>query len=171
MYKDIDLYKELHKTNSEYGATGFNYCNLINFYLEHYSNEIKTALDFGCGKGTLKQCIDFPIDEYDPAIEGKENISQNQYDLIITTDVLEHLYENEISLVCTEFMNLKPKRMLHFISTVEAKTILPDNTNAHKTVKHGEWWKNTISKYTNFNIHMTQYDKVAVLNCIYDSTK
>jgi 2-polyprenyl-3-methyl-5-hydroxy-6-metoxy-1,4-benzoquinol methylase len=170
MYKDIELYKELHKSNPKYGATGFNYCQLINSYIEYYSGDIKNILDFGCGKGTLKNCLQFPIDEYDPAIEGKEHIPQAQYDLIITTDVLEHLYENEIEAVCKEFISLKPKRMLHFISTVEAKTILPDNTNAHKTIQNGEWWKNTIYKYTNFDIGMAQYDKVAVLNCKYHET-
>lgn len=165
MYKDIELYKTLHQQDNSYGSTGYNYCHLVNFYLEHYKDKIKNVLDFGCGKGTLKKCLSFDIDEYDPAISDKQHIPKNEYDAIITTDVLEHLYEDEIPLICKEFMALKPKYMLHFISTVPAKTILPDNTNAHKTIQNGEWWKEIIHKYTGFNIHMSQYSNVAVLDC------
>jgi hypothetical protein len=164
MYRDIDLYKELHKTNKNYGNTGKYYCSFINEYLVHYPN-IKNVLDFGCGKSTLSQCLDFHIDEYDPAISGKEQISKSKYDLIITTDVLEHLYEDEIPLICQEFLSLQPYKMLHFICTIKAKQILPDGSNAHKTIQNGEWWKTHIHNFTKYNINMKEYATFVILEC------
>lgn len=164
-YKDLHLYKELHQHNNKYGNTGHIYAVFIKKYLQKYSN-IATILDFGCGKGTLKQELKLDIDEYDPAIPGKETIPKNTYDLIITTDVLEHLYITEIPTICEEFLLLRPKRMLHFINTAEAKQILPDGTNAHKTIKNGTWWKNMLLQCTKYQIDIIYQSQYTVaLDC------
>lgn len=148
-YKDTQLYKDLHKQDMSYGATGSRYVPRILEHIQQYKP--KNILDFGCGKGQLKIGLakhNINIDEYDPAISGKNQIPKNQYDLIITTDVLEHLYEEEISSICEEFVALQPKTMFHVICTRPAGNLLPDGTNAHKTVKKIQWWTDKIEQYT-----------------------
>lgn len=150
-YKDIELYKELHINNSEYGNTGSRYTQrILNHILEYKPSSI---LDFGCGKGELAKelyQLGFNVDEYDPAIEGKEQIPNAHYDMLITTDVLEHLYEKEISTICEQFLSINPKTMFHVICTRLAGNLLPDGSNAHKTVKPIEWWNDKLKKYTGF---------------------
>lgn len=157
-YKDLHLYKEIYANNKNYGNTGHKYVDEIANYIR--TNKCSKILDFGCGVGLLKKHLlerAIEIDEYDPAIKEKSIIYKNNYDLIITTDVLEHLYENEIEFVIKEMLLLNPKFMLHIISTRKAISVLPDGTNAHKTIKQGNWWRDVIKKYTNFQVKL--YEK------------
>ena len=48
-------------------------------------------------------------------------------------------------------MSLSPKYMIHIISTRPAKKVLPDGTNAHKTIKNKNWWKEKIFECSNFD--------------------
>ena len=145
--KDLHLYKQIHKEQKSYGDTAnHHYSKIKSFILD---NNPKTILDFGCGKGKLQELVsrdfeDVLIHGYDPAIEGKEEIILSNYDMVITNDVLEHLYEDEIEFIVKEILDLKPKTMHHFICCRPAITLLPDGTNAHKTVKDEKWWLNKI---------------------------
>ena len=150
-YKDIELYKKLHIQNSNYGDTGPKYLERIVTHIQKYKPD--SILDFGCGKGGLaKELLKFGlnVDQYDPAIAGKENIPQKHYAMIITTDVLEHLYEDEIQTICNDFLSLSPSTMFHAICTRPASNLLPDGSNAHKTVKPIEWWEDKLKNYTGF---------------------
>lgn len=57
----------------------------------------KNALDFGCGASTLlakmlaKQGIS--CDYYDPIYHPKNNLERKNYQLIVTTEVFEHLHQ------------------------------------------------------------------------------
>lgn len=159
-YKDIELYKQLHLKNSGYGGTGSRYVKRIVSHIEQ--NKPKSILDFGCGKGNLVKELSklgITVHEYDPAIVGKEKIPQKQYDMIITTDVLEHLYEDEIETICNDFLSLCPETMFHVICTRPAGNLLPDGSNAHKTVKQIEWWDNKLKSYTGFKTEVIKNPK------------
>lgn len=159
-YKDIELYKKLHSHNFNYGDTGSRYVKKIVSHIEQYKPD--SVLDFGCGKGKLAtelSKLGLRVDEYDPAIEGKEQIPLKQYDMIITTDVLEHLYEDEIETVCKDFLSLSPLTMFHAICCRRAGNLLPDGSNAHKTVKPIEWWDNKLKSYTGFKTEVIKNPK------------
>lgn len=154
-YKDLRLYKDLHLKSPIYGTSGSAYADAVFKYIKKTNS--KSILDFGCGKGHLSlnlKKLGFDIDEYDPAIEGKNKIKKKQYDLIITTDVLEHLHEDEVEYIIKDFIKLKPKHMFHAISTRPAAQILSDGTNAHKTIKSGSWWADVFKKYTEHNVDL-----------------
>lgn len=150
-YKDIYLYEKIYSTTNQYGNTGYRYVDIIHkFILETKPISI---LDFGCGQGSLKKALGsrfIEIDEYDPAIKHKSILRKQAYDLVITTDVLEHIYEDEINIFLYDILSLSPSYMIHVISTRPASKILPDGTNAHKTIKNQNWWKNKIFESTKY---------------------
>jgi 2-polyprenyl-3-methyl-5-hydroxy-6-metoxy-1,4-benzoquinol methylase len=151
-YKDIDLYKQLHKQRS-YGDTGSVYTDDVKSFID--DTEALSILDFGSGTGTLRAALhnkySIEIDEFDPCVPGKEIIPKERYELVITTDLLEHLFEEEIDNLFEEILTLKPKFMYHAISTRTARILLPDGSNCHKTVKDAEWWSNKIKNLLNPN--------------------
>lgn len=141
-YKDLELYEQLHKER-HYGDTGLNYLEDVLSFIR--STGAIQILDFGAGTGSLAEQLhhkyNISIDQFDPCYDGKRNIPKNEYDLIITTDVLEHIYEDEIENLFEEMLSLQPKFMYHAISTRKARILLPDNSNCHKTIKSAEWWQ------------------------------
>jgi hypothetical protein len=156
-YRDLELYKQLHKSR-HYGDTGFDYVDDVLSFIHDTSS--KTILDFGSGTGSLAKSLyhkNIAVDEFDPCYPGKDNIVRQEYDLIITTDVLEHIYEDEISNIFEEMLALKPKFMYHAISTRTATNLLPDGSNCHKTVKNSEWWVNKITEITNSRVVLNRF--------------
>jgi 2-polyprenyl-3-methyl-5-hydroxy-6-metoxy-1,4-benzoquinol methylase len=154
-YKDIEQYQLLHKQQTNYGASGHSYTDLIINFIKR--TRPKTILDFGCGKETLKSTLSqhgIHIDGYDPAISGKESPPLTKYDLIITTDVLEHIHEEELDRLFSDMLSFDPVCMYHVICNRAAYSVLPDGTNAHKTIKDNLWWSDKLKlALKDFNIN------------------
>lgn len=117
-------------------------------YLESFIQQISpgSILDYGCGVGrlisTLK--IKFPkieIDGYDPGNPSFDEYKKQKYDLIISTDVLEHIEPDYIDQTL-EFLNQKSIYFYHLIALQPSRMILPDGRNAHLILKSAAWWKN-----------------------------
>jgi cyclopropane fatty-acyl-phospholipid synthase-like methyltransferase len=169
IYKDIEQYKLLHRQKSDYGASGHIYVKEIFNFIKQ--TKPKTILDFGCGKESLKKTLNrlnINVDGYDPAIPNKNAIPSDQYDMIVTTDVMEHLHEDELESLFEDILKFQPKYMFHAISTRLAINKLPDGTNAHKTVKSEEWWKQKfIYNFFQFDIVSFSKNKTAIFEMIY----
>ena len=119
----------------------------------------KSILDFGCGKGNLVGVLkeSYPGIEvygYDPA-----NPDYNEgipcVDMIISTDVLEHI-EPEFIEDTIEMLSLKGKFHYHLISCAPAKLILPDGRNAHLIQEDPDWWRPRFEKY-GYNILFEEF--------------
>lgn len=155
-----------HEASPEWGDTGGrSFIALMSRVGEFYAKHERApkVLDFGCGKGKLKEYFldsqqseiladgtiveaefkNMTFDEYDPGITGKDKIPMKEYDLIFCTDVLEHIE--------TEFIhdNLK---LIHellesggigyfIIETRPAIHLLPDGRNAHISLLTPEAWE------------------------------
>jgi trans-aconitate methyltransferase len=117
--------------------------HLFNFIV---NNNPQTILDFGCGKGKLIETlkVQFPdkdITGYDPANpEFDQSIDDKFYDLIYSSDVLEHV-EPEFIDQTLAYLSTKSKYIYHLIALSPAKLILSDGRNAHLIQETPEWWK------------------------------
>jgi len=117
--------------------------HLFNFIV---NNNPQTILDFGCGKGKLIETlkVQFPdktITGYDPANpDFDHSIDDKFYDLIYSSDVLEHI-EPEFIDQTLAYLSTKSKYIYHLIALSPAKLILPDGRNAHLIQESPEWWK------------------------------
>ena len=150
----IDQYKQFHADqNTNYPG------NNLKPQLQHILDLIKdmkpeTLLDFGCGKGQQyskwKHHEDMGIMPtlYDPAVPEFETLPDGPFDGIISTDVLEHIPEEQIP----ETINMITKRADKFvflaIATSPAIAILPNGENAHCTLKPMSWWTKMYKKYS-----------------------
>ena len=86
------------------------------------------------------------IDGYDPAIKEFSVIPQNHYDMIINTDVLEHIPKSDIGDVVNHIKSLS-NNIFFCLHHGKAWTILPNGENAHITIEPKEWYHNLMKKY------------------------
>ena len=96
----------------DWGITAGKYAGEALIELLKFYPEIKTILDYGCGKGTLKPFIeeagitDRKWTLYDPGVARFSNEPTEQFDLVITTDVLEHVEEIMLNKVLSHLRSL-----------------------------------------------------------------
>ena len=166
-FKDQEYYIELYKKNPKYGSDKIT--KSINEVIEIINTfNIKSLFDYGCGlnqtliKEILKNIKDIECVGYDFAILDEQCTAnlinkipiQREFDLIVSTDCFEHIYEDELEFVFESIKNLNPKVMYFVICNRKAGQILSDGTNAHKTVKNEEWWKDKLQNYfLNYKIY------------------
>ena len=98
-YQSIDAQKsryDLH-TNSEEDQGYIDYFNrFIYFVMPYLDSNVSYALDFGCGRSTLLGKLleghNIMCHSYDP-IYHRDGIETNKkYDLVVSTEVFEHLH-------------------------------------------------------------------------------
>jgi hypothetical protein len=134
------LNRQLHEQNDGYGASSWRHMQKVLDLRERTGSE--TVLDYGCGKGMLKKALGNPdwMREYDPAVPGKDTRPEIA-DLVICTDVLEHIEPELLDNVLTHIIRVTAKAALLIIATRPAGKNLPDGTNAHKIIENDDWWR------------------------------
>lgn len=137
----LELQRQFHQSNSGYGVTGHKYADVIREIVEGLG--AKSVLDYGCGKGTLKAALGDIVREYDPCIPGKDS-EPERADLVVCTDVLEHIEPHRLDNVLEHIRQLGEHVML-IIATRPANKDLPDGRNAHLIIENADWWKNRLS--------------------------
>lgn len=136
--------------------------------LPHYLHPIKemivttgarTLLDYGCGKGQqykmgplkdqngrfmAKDVQDFwgveNIRLYDPGVPQYDAYPSEEFDGVISTDVLEHIPRDDVFWVVEEMVSRARKFIFANIACYPALALLPNGMNAHVTVEHPRWW-------------------------------
>jgi hypothetical protein len=106
---------------SEWGVTGgvLSGESVVNFLREH--PEIETVLDYGCGEGTLRAYVEAqgivkPWTMYDPGMRGLDEKPNGKFDLVITTDVLEHVEPHMTMAVLNELRGFTNKFLYNDIA-------------------------------------------------------
>ena len=136
----LEQNKALHSRGG-YGAGSFRWSELVTNLRDELG--ATTVLDYGCGQGTLGYALGNPewFSEYDPAIPGKDETPENSVDLVICTDVLEHIEPENLNEVLEHLRKLAKKGLLAVISIRPASKTLDDGRNAHLSLKTPDEWR------------------------------
>ena len=115
--------------------------------------DIKSILDFGCGKGTPFESLvskDMKVYSYDPITNPIE--LPKQVDLVYSRDVLEHIEPEQIDSVLKKLFTISNKYQHHLIACHPAKKGLSDGRNAHLIIERPKWWKQKIQTIPGWKI-------------------
>ncbi len=136
-----ELNRQLHNDNPHYGASAVRHVSLI-MQLAHRL-DTQDILDYGCGKSTLARNMPFDIKQYDPAILKFADQPQPA-DIVVCTDVLEHIEPDHIDNVLLHLQQLTKKAGFFTVATRPAKKTLADGRNAHLIIQPANWWLNKL---------------------------
>jgi hypothetical protein len=135
----------------------------------------KHVLDFGCGKAKgysnpidvgdchYKNLYDvMGVDAastflYDPGVPEFATPPRNDqtFDLVVCTDVLEHIPEEDADLVLDYLFEKANKGVMLSISCSHALAFLQNGQNAHVNVQSPEWWSEKIDQLLQqYKIHV-----------------
>lgn len=139
-----DLQRKLHAEPRGYGGRGDKWAGIVLQIALAY--EATSILDYGCGEGSLAKVLRsqplgaIRVDEYDPAVPGKDSLPDFA-DLVVCTDVLEHIEPEHLTSVLAHLRLLARKVVFAVISTKCSNKVLDDGRNAHLIIQPGQWWK------------------------------
>ena len=151
----------LHESPTKYGQRGHRHLSAVRDIMAKY--ECKTILDYGCGTGELSKHADFHVQNYDPAIPQYSNLP-NPADLVVCTDVMEHIEIDYLGSVLNHISNLAKKAVYFVIATrYDRSKNVPDGSNPHKIVENGLWWERKLSEYFKVVEHEEKSGEVVFL--------
>ena len=158
------LNQQLHATREDYGCKSRRHISRVMALRKLY--DCQSILDYGCGKGSLvkeiqQTCAGLPVQGYDPG-HPDFTAPPEPADLLVCTDVLEHIEPDLVTNVLQDIQRLSRKAAFFVIALREdSSKLLPDGTNPHKVVQDiGDWlsdmsdawgkkgWEATIHDYT-----------------------
>jgi len=145
--KELEL---LHSRKSFGTASGVP--GILRSFLDDRT-DVKSILDFGCGKGTPLQSLsnkDMTIYNYDPITHPIK--LPEQVDLVYSRDVLEHIEPEQIDSVLKKLFTISNKYQHHLIACHPAKKGLSDGRNAHLIIERPKWWKQKIQTIPGWKI-------------------
>ena len=133
-------YRRLHEAKKFSGGCLGKHIPEIKELIKQY--DCKTVLDYGCGKASAhhKNKLTDDVTLYDPYYEPYSKEPEGTFDLVICTDVMEHVPEDEVGKTLARLINLTDKVLFLAICTKPAIKTFSDGTNVHLTVKPKEWW-------------------------------
>lgn len=161
-----DQMAQLHESREDYGKfSGIRWAmptHLLLTQLAHAQNvrpvEI-SVLDYGCGKGELRLHLPHGVKCYDPGV-AKYAVHPREdgyprgvtawpdgvppYDIVVCTDVLEHVEQEATRDVLEDLRQLTDHFLLLNINLRPAAKTLPDGRNAHINLRTWPEWKRTL---------------------------
>lgn len=151
----IELQRQMHQRPGGYGGKGGRHAQAIkNFIGEFPPHSIETVLDYGAGQRQLHQALvldgmgrGYEIFDYDPAVEAIQNKQIEKADIVVCTDVLEHIEPDCLTDVLDDIFSTARKAVFLCIACGPAGKDLPDGRNAHLIQAEPHWWIEKLSWY------------------------
>lgn len=151
--RNLSDYRKIHQTKS-YGRSSEQLVPVIKAAIKASKDfrvaDLETLLDFGCGQSKaaiqVGHSLNIEPHLYDPAIAELSTIPEKNIDLIINTDVLEHLDTNEIPGALCDIKAISDYAFFN-IATSRSGAFLPSGENAHATVRDSIWWQAKLAEY------------------------
>ena len=141
----LEQAKEYHKNDKIWeGTTLIKYIPAINQIIK--DKGIESILDYGCGKAT----------KYDPAVPEYQNKPTDKFDLVISTDVLEHIPVDNLKDAIDDIFSYSKKWVFISVCCRKAKAILPNGYNAHATIESAKWWRELFKPYKNYTLEFSE---------------
>lgn len=140
--KYAKMNKELHKRRPDYGCKSSRHLSTVKALAA--ACDCDTILDYGCGKGDLLKALvkeGYKAEGYDP---GHPDFTQrpNKADLVVCTDVMEHIEPEMLDNVIEDILSLANKAVFFLIALrPDSSKCLKDGSNPHKIVETFDWWK------------------------------
>lgn len=150
----LDQYKEFHEDPKRFwGASFKRHGDLLKPYIGKFN--IKTILDFGSGKGeqyTEKRLHWKYFNKimpalYDPAVEGIDTLPKRNFNMVFSTDVLEHLEYEDLDETLEIIYSKATKFVYHGIANWETGRILDDGRDMHIIQEDINWWVDKIKPH------------------------
>jgi len=140
----VEQLRDLH-ARQKWGHHGASHAPEILAFA--HSQGMQTVLDYGCGEGTLARAVPtLKVQTYDPGVPHKDGIAKPA-DLIVATDVLEHVEPDKLNAVLRHIWLLAGKGAFLSISCQPARELLPDGRNAHLSIHTPECWLEKLETY------------------------
>jgi hypothetical protein len=148
--------------NSFRGYSIAPFLTLIQALIEEHNS--KTLLDYGSGagdqynkvvirkKGSLRffgrlaNYWKVKVTCYDPAVPKYRVLPAGRFDAVISTDVLEHIFIDDIDWVLDEVFRRASQFVFINVSCCPSSHVLPDGGNAHVTLRNPDWWAQQVAK-------------------------
>lgn len=136
-----EAYRNLQSQKHEagnYGTSGQLHAKVI----DDLATKLGTTdiLDYGCGKRTLEATLGYFIRNYDPAIPELSDPPQYPADILVCSDVLEHIEPEFLDAVLDDLKRLTRKVGFLVVATGPANKTLADGRNAHLIQEGPAWW-------------------------------
>lgn len=141
--KYLDLAKQVHDGNKHWwGGSLCPFIEEIDSLMEKLN--ATTLLDYGCGKAQGHPEHWKTYSKYDPAYLPFSEKPKTKFDVVISTDVMEHIPECCVDHVLQEIFGYAEKMVFLAIAIKPASGRLPNGENKHLTVKPIEWWEKKV---------------------------
>ena len=159
-----EQYKLMHQIGKVYHGTCLqNHAESIKKLIDE--TESQSLLDYGSGKGIQYHTQNIHVNFfngimptlYDIGIEEYSKLPEGNFDGVYSTDVMEHIPEEELDEVFKQIYSRANKFVYLAISTIPAPDLLPDGTQSHVTIKPIEWWVDKIKPFANVYTQIVCY--------------
>lgn len=128
----------VHESTKGWGGDGQKHARDVAVFAARLGAE--SILDYGCGQGKLGEALaPTKVIGYDAGIPNKATLPKPA-DLVICTDMLEHVEPEKLDNVLTHIFRIAGRAAFVVIATRPANQTLPDGRNSHLSIHDEQWW-------------------------------